>query len=106
MMGIRSASMSEVTVWDSIAEALEAAEILPCYDRLCERWHVVAWQEHGVLGVEFVGSRPPPRDRTAAFAEAYPPHNSHDHLTTSPATWPTPGRWNEPLTRGPRRMAR
>jgi hypothetical protein len=69
LMCIRNASTSELTQWDSIAEALEAAEILPCSGH-CENFHVAAWREHGVIGTEFVDRRRRPPTMAAQLLAA------------------------------------
>jgi hypothetical protein len=54
-MCVRWASISPLTVFDSLADARSAAAVLPCGDRHCAGAHLVAWRtETGLPHCEFV----------------------------------------------------
>ena len=50
---VRARSISQLRTFDSLADAMHAAERLPCGHDRCSN-HVIAWREDGVIGTHSV----------------------------------------------------
>jgi hypothetical protein len=96
MFCIRNFSPSELTQWDSIGEALEAAEIIPCHPTRCEHFHCAAWQENGVIGSEFFNHLQRPTSRAAELWAVGYRRPGAEHSPPS-EFWPTPREFNDNL---------
>jgi hypothetical protein len=83
LMCVRWASISPLTVFESIEAARSAAAVLPCGDRHCAGAHLIAWLTETGPHCEFV-------TEPARPAAAEP--------LTAARCWPTPTRENPPLT--------
>jgi hypothetical protein len=106
--GSSSGNPSQILDWGTAEDAALADRLLyaaPC-DTGCEGSHVRVWAEPGKLHVAKSVHEPPPPSRAEAFAECYPPRlvngrpvlaDGTPRLSATPALWPTPSIYNEPL---------
>src|ERR1700739_3192124 len=86
----------DMTVWDSISAALDAAHIMPC-GVSCGGTHVVAWSEEGRTHAEIVDEHRRAHSRAKLFDMAYPHHRPFDDVPL--VLWDRPPELNEPLRR-------
>jgi hypothetical protein len=82
--------------WDSITDALDAAQVVPC-DGLCAGVHIVCWSQQGRMHAEVIDHHRRTYSRQREFELAYP----RAAASRSPEFWPTPASFNQPLKEYP-----
>jgi hypothetical protein len=89
--------MTRCRSFDSVAAALDHAQVVPCSSQSCEGAHVVGWAESGVIACEFAG-RHRPVDLATELGELY----RRQAGSIPPMCWPTPSILNRPLSQAER----
>jgi hypothetical protein len=96
-MCAKTGCASGLIEYDSLADAFDAAQVIPCSPK-CVGAHIVSWQEAGRVHAEFVGSQPAPPDLASAlWACGY--RRPGGLACTPPQFWPVPPTLNERLIR-------
>jgi hypothetical protein len=95
-MCVRQKTRSEVTVWDCLSDALEAAEILPCSQNYCDWVHIVCWDQCERTFCEVFDAHPRPT-LAAELRQLYPRRLNGHVLANNPELWPRPTALNPPL---------
>jgi hypothetical protein len=87
---------SKLRTFNTLADAIAFAEVLPCRNPHCSRCHIVAWREDGVIATDIFDDR---RRRSLAeeLERCYPRPRAGGPRCPSPEWWPALLEHNEPL---------
>jgi hypothetical protein len=87
LMCTKTGCASGLIEYDSLADAFDAAQVIPCSPK-CMGAHIVSWPEAGRVHAEFVGSQPAPPDLASALW-AYGYRRPDGLACTPPQFWPS-----------------